>query len=136
MSAQQEAVYAAEGTCERGRTFADHGEVQAYVDGLTSTYWWEERYNHIVRVEVLRVTEGRSRANASHDMGGGTIGLLDGSLDESTVLHEVAHVIAGNECGHSSTWARIHLELTYLVRGSGPYSALSAAYTTNGVDVG
>ena len=136
-SAQQEGVYRAQARCTSGRAL-DVADVQAYVDRLTSSDWWDERYRQVVRVEVTTIAEDNefnALGRADHDHGGGVIGLKASKpVSERTVLHEVAHTITPG--GHGPSWVRTFLELTYFVRGSDAYTELRTAFVAEGVDVG
>ena len=133
----QDAVYATEKKINRGEVI-DRETLQAYVDGLTATEWWEDRYRHVVRIEVTsldRDNEFHGLALGDHGNGGGVIGFRpDGDVTTHEVLHEAAHVITPG--GHHAAWVRTLLEVTYLVRGSESYSELRAALVAEGVDVG
>lgn len=58
-------------------------------------------------------------------------------LCELFVCHELAHVLAKAQwgaSGHDPQWARMYLQLVYLVMGSVAYKALYDAFVRDGID--
>jgi putative metallohydrolase (TIGR04338 family) len=130
-SEQQKSVYAAQNTMKVWAKFASHDEVQAYVDSLTSANWWESRYARIERIDV--VTAPDMVAVASHSKCAIGIGASRRTLN--TVLHEVAHLIAGEAVGHEGKWVRTFLELTYFAAGTEKYQELYNAFADGNVEM-
>lgn len=91
---QQEAVYAAEGVALGGwgRRFRDVREIQAYLDEVTGSDWWIDRWPAISRVVAERFRSQRwaGVASARHQR----IAVAYGSAREAVVLHELAHIVA------------------------------------------
>ena len=133
----QDAVYTAQGKIDQGSVL-DRETLQAYVDSLTAQAWWEDRYQHVVRIEVTALDPGNKfhgLANHDYERGGGVIGFRpQDAVTTHDVLHEVSHVITPG--GHHAAWVRTLLEVTYLVRGSESYCELRTALVAEGVDVG
>jgi putative metallohydrolase (TIGR04338 family) len=102
-----EATYAAErrsiehlGELRRFRRFL---HIVSYVDQVVASDWWDETFPCApAEVEVQRRSHRAVASLATVDAGVGVIALVDGhgwSLD--VVLHELAHLAAGPEWGHS-----------------------------------
>jgi putative metallohydrolase (TIGR04338 family) len=137
MSDQQKNAYRAEQKVPKWHEFGSATEVQDYVDSLTASDWWEQRYSHIVRIEApANNMQKQSVAGSYHKDRMGVIKIASTMRNTRTVLHEVAHVVAGNKCGHSSEWARTFLDLVYFAVGSEAYSQLRQEYVDANVDIG
>jgi hypothetical protein len=143
MPTQQETVYAAERLVDNGPVFADVAAVQSRLNALRDTWWWEKWCPNVLHVEVEAVRDhkhGRTAAGCAGYLGDG-IGRIElhrsTTITERLVVHELTHIIAGARCGsrsHDPWFARVYLELTYLIRGSVAYQQLKQAFDTLGVD--
>lgn len=133
MKTQQEEVYAAERTLlERGTQFDSIKAVQAYLDDIRDRLWWD--YPDVVRVEVY----GANKSQAGYDRktNAGLIELHPKQMDQHTVLHELAHVLAQARDGsqaHDPWWVRTLLILTYWERGSDAFVELREAFLAHDV---
>jgi hypothetical protein len=113
----QAAVYAAEAEALAGlgRQWRRLQEAQAYVDHLVDSSWFGERWPAFVSCLVRRRGSGAvwSCAAALEDAEGveGLVLLAPGHLGQSVLLHELAHLLAGADQGHSCAFVGIQLEL-------------------------
>lgn len=137
MRCQQRAVYRSESRVPITRRFDDAAHVQRHVDALRDTWWWRVWYPQVRWVEV-RPRRGRDSVGAWNGRGGvGDMELIGEHLDGLSVLHELAHVLAGarwNSRSHDPWWARTYLELVYLDLGSEAYAALREAFEADGIE--
>lgn len=135
---QQYELYAAEREGTRGRQFATVKEMQAFVDALRDTWWWQRYYPKVLHVEV-----GRAPRNGRGSVGGwfaeNNTGRMEMHPDhwcEQYVLHELAHVLAAYRYGskaHCPWFARVYLELVYEVQGADAFVALHAAFDRHSI---
>jgi putative metallohydrolase (TIGR04338 family) len=142
MLCQQDQLYAAEAAWIRqGPTFATVDEVQQFLDDLRDAWWWEKWLG----TELQRIEVGKARKGAKFQgVGGYNREHASGRVEFSTwpigkrvVIHEITHVIANcRRCSkaHDPWFARIFLELVYLIEGSESYDELRAAFERNGID--
>lgn len=140
MRCQQDELYDAEETIDRGRRFGSLDEVQAWVDALRDERWWQVRYWMVARVEV---GPGRRGAGSvgwfERDKNAGRMEMSPAHLSELFCLHELAHVLAAARDGsdsHDPTFARTYCELVYWVMGSLAWQRLATAFATYGIDYG
>lgn len=97
---QQDAVYAAEAeSLDRyGRRFRDLRQIRAYLDELTSSDWWLERWPTINGVDAQRTRSRKWAGFASNRTQTIYVGYGESSV-EGVILHELAHVVAEDD-GH------------------------------------
>lgn len=138
MNCQQTELYAAERRVPVGRTFANAAEIQRFVDGLRETWWWQQWYPQILRVEAYGRPSGtRSSVGSWHPAkAAGKIEMLPVHFNELIVLHELAHVLAEARYGsksHDPYFARTYLELVALVMGPDSYQQLYDAFNEAGI---
>ena len=136
MSEQQQKVYTAQREVVDGVSFIDYAAAQDFADSITSRSWWREFYPHVVRIEVLRMRAGdpavgrhESRDNCA------LVALPPEMLNETVLLHELAHAVFDEDQGHGPIWAREFMTLMYRVAGSDRYLELYDAFTHHGVNV-
>lgn len=128
---QQLAVYAAEGSALRGlgRRFGNVHAIQAYLDDLTSSDWWVDRWPDTPSIRVRRMRSekwgGVARAKSAE------IIISYGSANEATVLHEVAHVVCGED-GHGPVFCFTLLDLVRREMGFHAYGSLASAFRRAG----
>jgi putative metallohydrolase (TIGR04338 family) len=142
---RQLSVYAGEeaALAGAGRVFRDLREVRAYLEDLISSDWWAGRWPHVEAIPVARTRSGRFSGYAVE--GTGEIRLRKerqvkppslrterqvklpsvGSLRESVVLHEVAHVVTPGG-GHGPAFVNALLALVRERLGFHAYGALLA----------
>ena len=119
---RQRGVYAAEDAAlaGAGRVFRHLGEVRAYVDEVIASDWWADRWPHIDSIPVART---RSHRVDGYALDTGEIRLGGGSLRESVVLHEIAHVVSPG-AGHGPAFVAGLLTLVRERLGFHSYGAL------------
>lgn len=142
MRTQQLDLYAAEREIHDGPVFRDVRAVQEWLDDLRETWWWEEWIGErVLRVEAARGRPGPHAAGVGSYYPERLSGRLEfakgAELNERRCVHELAHVIAAathNSKSHDPWFARVYLELTYLIRGTAAYQELLAAFDRHGID--
>ena len=119
---RQQLVYASEAAAlgGAGRVFRHLGEARAYVDELVAGDWWADRWPHIDSIPVART---RSHRVDGYALDTGEIRLGGGSLRESVVLHEIAHVVSPG-AGHGPAFVAGLLTLVRERLGFHSYGAL------------
>ncbi len=129
---QAAAVYAAEeravdvASLRRFNTFA---EIEAYIERVTISLWWSERFPD-APIEV--VVQRRSRtatfsAAATTDDHVGIIALVDGvGWGLETVLHELAHLAAGRIAAHGAAFRHALADLWRHEAGVEAWAALDS----------
>lgn len=130
---QQHELYAAERSTPSGKPFASLEDIQRFADDLRETWWWEQFYWMVSRVEV-----GPARRNGNASVGwydspkaAGRIEMLPVHWNEKYVLHELAHVLASarfESQAHDPYFARVYLELVYHVMGIDAWLELKTAF--------
>lgn len=137
MRCQQYELYAAERRVPLGRQFGGPEEIQAWVDRLRDTWWWQMWYPQVLRVEAYSRPGARDSVGSWHpEMNAGKIEMSRAHWNELVVLHELAHVLAAARYGsrsHDPWFARVYLELVALVMGSASYQALYHAFGDAGI---
>lgn len=133
---QRSKVYRAEKILKGWEPTPDLSEVEAiqdYVDELTSTRWFTNRWPGMAPIEVR---DGRGRRRASGNVG--YIKMPRWTREEYQVLHEVAHAICeqfeeGWVPWHGREFVATLLELVRYQMGDGAWHALKYHLRTNGV---
>ena len=138
MKTQQHQLYASEDTIDLGPELT-LAEIQQLVDRLRDTWWWERTCSNVLRVRVQH--HGRMKMlgvggyeESEHT---GYLTFSGRTVREQYVVHELAHVLARarfRSTAHDPWFARIYVELTFLVRGAEAYSALAEAFRRDGID--
>jgi hypothetical protein len=142
MPTQQMDLYAAERLVDDGPLFANVAAVQVWLDGLRDTDWWVRLVpEDVLRVEVALGRPGKGAAGVGwfdRKAKGGRLEFARAAeLNERRIVHELSHVIASaakNSKSHDPWFARIYLELTYLIRGATAYTQLRDAFIRTGID--
>jgi hypothetical protein len=121
LAARQAALYAAEAATidGAGRHWPRLRDAQAYLDGLTGSDWFFERWPTFVRATIERRGQGSTwstckalDANGPGDTPTEGVILLAGQiLAQSTVLHELAHLLVPPGIGHGPAFAKTLLAL-------------------------
>jgi putative metallohydrolase (TIGR04338 family) len=113
-------------------------EMQAYVDHMRASKWWEGcRYPKI----TITVTDGRGRSRfacATIDYRGRVIKMPSFARKNWVVLHEVAHHIAreqGSGWLHDWRFCEIYLDLVRRMMGKAAHDALRASFKKHGVRI-
>lgn len=101
--------------------------VQAYVDEVRTSAPFRRRWGH----RYLRVYSNHSGTSRG---GGGVLNMAPAHRDhEETILHEIAHNVAGPEHLHGPVFAATLLELVKIVMGPEHAARLRQAYAQHGV---
>lgn len=137
---QRQKVYDAEARWEAegflGRRFTTIAEIQKYVDGLLASAYIQRHYGDVIRRQVLRVRvlDGRGRRTACARPGVNELCFPIWSRTESTVLHEVAHLLVNwkyeraDAAWHGHQFAACMVELVNNRMGKAAGRALVARY--------
>lgn len=142
MRTQQYDLYASERGVQDGPVFASVADVQVWLDDLRDTWWWERWLTDSVkRVEVGIGRPGPGVAGVGWYERPKLAGRMEfargAELNERRLVHELSHVIASarrDSKSHDPWFARVYLELTYLIRGSDRYLELRQAFDAHGID--
>jgi hypothetical protein len=135
---QQDTVYAAQATTDRG-ALVTLEEAQGLVDAWRDSWWWDKWLGDT----VLRVEVGRGSGTGggvgwySAEARSGRMEFGAAKISMGLLVHELSHVLASarrRSQSHDPWFARIYLELTYLVRGSTAYEELRKAFDSYRVD--
>lgn len=131
----REAVYAAEIAAFEGTTYesiATFDRIAATTRSVTTAEWWP-------RGEIA-VRPARSDASSSTTRQRGAdapvIRLAAPQMTPATLVHELAHVLAGVSAGHGAVFRRAHLDLCSAVFGDEPAAWLADAYRSASLEVG
>jgi putative metallohydrolase (TIGR04338 family) len=127
---RQLSIYAGEDAAlgEAGRLFRDMREVRAYIDDLVSSEWWADRWPHVDAIPIGRTRSTRFEGYTVQ--AGGEIRV--GSLRESVVLHEIAHVVTPG-ADHGPAFVEALLALVRERLGFHAYGALLAELRRRGL---
>lgn len=134
----REAVYAAEEAAFGGTTLGERRslrELQGRASMIVDGDWWRQAGGPAVDVVVARSTARSS--SARHDARhAAVIRLAAGQLDEVTIAHELAHLLAGIDHGHDDRFRAALLDVVALVAGPRAASMLLDAYAAFGLTAG
>lgn len=131
----REAVYAAEIAAFEGTSYETLRTLARLVElgaELTARPWWPHGPVAIVAARRdAHSSSTRQRAGA-----GPVIRLAAPQLTEATLVHELAHVLAGVATGHGPAFRRAHVDLTGAAFGDQPATWLLDAYAAMQLTVG
>lgn len=134
----REGVYAAEEAAFGGTTLEERrslAELQARAKTIVDGDWWRQAGAPAVDVVAARRTARSS--SARHDgRHAAVIRLASGQLDDVTVAHELAHLLAGIGHGHDDRFRAAHLDVVALLVGPPAASMLAHAYSAFGLSAG
>jgi hypothetical protein len=144
VDADRAQVYAAEraafgGTLHEGqRPFED---LDQRLRAVTGSAWWPgpEVVLRAARADARRssaVERARPVARSRGSVAAVEIRLAVGQLDEATLCHELAHVLAGFRSGHDQRFRAAHVDVAHAVLGETAAGWLRAAYLDHGLGVG
>ena len=127
-------VYAAELAAYEGtdlESVVRFDELVALADGVYSAAWWPGGYVPVKRAR----SDARSSAtrHASHTV---VIRLASPQMTPATLVHELAHVLAGVGAGHGELFRRAHVDLASFAFGSDRGRWLAEAYAGAGLSLG
>lgn len=134
-------VYSAENDAapDGGRHFTRFTHVEAMIDSVVTSPWWDETFPHApIEVVVMRRSRGATFSAATVDRAAeaAAVWIRDGSWDLVTILHELAHVASRGEDPtgpHGQMFAADLCELWRRFMGFHAYGALRSALEAHGV---
>lgn len=124
---------------EGGRRFTRFAQLEQYVHDVALGPWWERTFPDApVEIDVLRRSRSAtfSAAHVADDGGAAVVWIRDGSWDQVTVVHELAHVATapGDRSGpHGERFATTLLICWRELLGVHAYGALRSALDDHGV---
>lgn len=129
------AVYAAEIAAFEGTSYESitaFESLVAIVAGVVRAAWWPRG-----RVDV-RPARADAGSSSARQRGGDipVIRLAAPQLTPATVVHELAHVLAGVGAGHGPTFRRAHVDLAGHLFGDAEAGWLLDAYAAMGLEPG
>jgi hypothetical protein len=132
----REAVYAAEEVAFGGTTLEEprpFAELRKRADAITAGDWWRRAGGPPTDVIAARTS---ARSSSARHADRALVLLAAGQLDEATLAHELAHVLAGVDHGHDERFRATHLDVVAVLAGSRHAAALTASYREFGLVLG
>jgi len=118
------------------RRFARFADIEAYVENVVLSAWWAETFPD-APLEVEMERRSRSATFSAATTTGdevGLVALVDGrGWGLETVLHELAHLAAGNRAEHGAAFADALEELWRHEAGVVAWAALHEGLATGGL---
>jgi hypothetical protein len=131
----RESVYAAEVAAFEGtnhEVVVPFGELVDLAHTVTAAPWWPRGDITIVPAR----TDARSSSARQRGSGSPVVRLAAPQMTAATVLHELAHVLAGVARGHDSVFRAAHVDLVGYSFGDEPAAWLTDAYAAMGLALG
>ena len=129
------AVYAAEIAAFEGTSYESvvpFEELVPLARSITTSSWWP--HGHI---EVVPARAGAASSSArQRGSEGPVVRLAAPQMTPATVVHELAHVLAGVASGHSGPFRRAHVDLAGFAFGEEEANWLLDAYAAMGLAPG
>jgi hypothetical protein len=126
-------VYAAELAAYEGtelETVVPFEELVALAGRVTSAEWWPTG-----RVPVKRARSD-ARSSATRHSSHAVIHVAAPQMTPATLVHELAHVLAGVHAGHGELFRRAHVDIASAAFGVERGGWLAEAYAGAGLSVG
>lgn len=123
-------VYAAEVAAFEGTTAEEivpFHQVVALSGRVMSDPWWPVAW---VEVRRARADAMSSSTRAGCDV---VVRIADPQMTPATLVHELAHVLAGAGSGHGPLFRRAHVDVATVALGAGVAGWLTAAYAGAGL---
>ena len=129
------AVYAAEIAAFEGTSYESVAPLDQLLELgrlVTAASWWPHG-----DIEIVPARADASSSSA-RQRGAGTpvVRLAAPQMTPATVVHELAHVLAGLNDGHGAVFRRAHVDLTGFAFGDEPATWLVEAYHGMGLEPG
>lgn len=128
-------VYAAERAAFEGTTIEEiipFADVVAAADRLTSSSTWS-----MGRIKVVAArTDASSSTTVWRPHDPPTVRITRPQQTLGTLVHEMAHVLAGRDAGHGPKFRRAHIDITSALIGDDAAEWLDEAYRTHGLSIG
>ncbi|MEY2958411.1 MAG: hypothetical protein RLZZ01_979 [Actinomycetota bacterium] len=99
---------------------------------VTEASWWPCGDTEIVPARA----DAGSSSTRQRGHGPPVVRLAAEQMTPATVLHELAHVLAGVGVGHGPSFRRAHLDLVAFVFGAEPAEWLAEAYRSMSLGIG
>ncbi len=131
----REAVYAAEIAAFEGTSYESFRPLEQLVSiaaDITASAWWP--HGDVAIVAARR--DASSSSTRQHAGSDPVVRLAAPQLTEATLVHELAHVLAGVAAGHGPVFRRAHVDLTGAAFGDEPATWLLDAYAAMRLTVG
>lgn len=125
---QRKRVYAAEDECPEGFRFRSIAEIRSWVRSIVQSDAWVKN-NGPVEVRVL----SNGDRDASEAIWPDAIWIADSMRTQKTVLHELAHLLAGKGTGHGKEFVAAYLVLAASFWGHVYVDHLQRAFKRHGV---
>jgi hypothetical protein len=106
----REALYAAELAAFDGTSYealVPFDELVEWADRVTTAYWWPHGHVDVVAAR----TDAASSSTRQRGGAPPVIRLAAGQSTPATLLHELAHVLAGVNAGHGPRYRRAYLDV-------------------------
>ena len=129
------AVYAAEIAAFEGTSYeslAPFPDLLALGRLVTSAPWWPHGETEIVPARA----DAASSSARQRGSGPPVVRLAAPQMTPATVLHELAHVLAGVPEGHGAVFRRAHVDVVGYALGEVPATWLVDAYRAMGLEPG
>jgi hypothetical protein len=131
----REAVYAAEIAAFEGTSYESlvtFDELAALAVSISSAAWWPHGQVSVVPARRdARTSSTRQRGEAAP-----VVRLAAPQMTPATLIHELAHVLAGLAAGHGEVFRRAHVDLAGVAFGATEASWLLDAYDAVGLPAG
>jgi putative metallohydrolase (TIGR04338 family) len=137
LAPHQAALYAAEAETidVSGRRWLSLGDAQVYLDGLIDSAWFFANWPTLVRATIERRGHGASWSTChALDAGGpggtateGALLVAERTVAQSTLLHELAHLLVPPGSGHGPEFVQTLLTLVRHEMGFFAYAELRRA---------
>lgn len=131
----REAVYAAEIAAFDGTAYeslVEFDELVAIAGRVAASTWWPHGPVRVVRAR----RDASSSSTRQRGSAAPIVRLAAPQMTPATVIHELAHVLAGLDVGHGSTFRRAHLDLVGYSFGGSEAGWLLDAYAAVGLAPG
>lgn len=132
----REEVYAAELAAYDGtdlEAVVGFDELVALTERLTAASWWPRGPVVLRRARRDASSSSTRRSPSRDDL---VVRLADPQRTRATLVHELAHVLAGVEAGHGPVFRRAHVDLAVAAFGTERGGWLADAYAASGLAVG
>lgn len=129
------AVYAAEIAAFEGTSYEALVPFETLVAlgaTITTAAWWPHG-----PIEIRKARAGAGSSSARQRSGDApVVRLAEPQMTTATLVHELAHVLAGVAAGHGPTFRRAHVDLTACAFGEAEAGWLLDAYASMGLEPG
>ena len=131
----REAVYAAEIAAFEGtahESLVTFDELVAIAHGVASSEWWPHGPVTVVRAR----RDASSSSTRQQGSAAPVVRLAAPQMTPATLIHELAHVLAGLDAGHGPVFRRAHVDLAGHALGADEADWLLDAYAAVGLQPG